>query len=219
MWEISAMVAFRLPGSALAVAVLKLLDERPMHPYEMQQLIRERHLDDVLKLNSGSLYHAVQRLDRAGLIAGLETNREGRRPERTVYTITDAGRDAFQAWLRRLLSEPAREYPQFATALACMVHLTPEEVVQLLRHRLVLLEAALAAGERIQHGAQEGGLARLHLVEFEYGQVLRRAEAGWLRALITEIADGTLDGGANWAAFHAGRATVGAERPSEEVVP
>lgn len=213
------MVAFRLPGSSLAVAVLNLLDERPMHPYEMQQLIRERHLDDVLKLNSGSLYHAVERLDRAGLIAGLETNREGRRPERTVYTITEAGRDAFQAWLRRLLAEPAREYLQFATALACMAHLELQEVVLLLRHRVVLLEAALAAGDRIQQGAQEGGLARLHLVEFEYGQVLRRAEAAWLRTLIPEIEDGTLDGVANWAAFHASGTSVAADRPGEEVVP
>ena len=213
------MAPLRLPHSSLAVAVLKLLDERPMHPYEMQQLIRERHLDDVLKLNSGSLYHAVERLVRVGLIAYLETNREGRRPERTVYTITDAGRETFQAWLRRWLSEPAREYPQFATALACMVHLAPAEVTPLLRHRLLLLEAALAAGERIQQGAKEGGLPRLHLVEFEYGQALQRAEVEWLRTLIRDITDGTLDGIADWVALHAGRNTAGAAPPCEEAMP
>ena len=213
------MTALRLFQSSLAVAVLKLLDERPMHPYEMQQLIRERHLDDVFKLSSGSLYHAVERLVRVGLIAGLDTNRAGRRPERTVYAITDAGRDAFQAWLRRLLSEPAKEYPQFATALACLVHLQPEEVVHLLRHRMLLLEGALAAGERIQQGATAGGLSRLHLIEFEYGQMLQGAEVVWLRGLIADIADGTLDGMADWVALHAGRASEGAAQRSEEVPP
>src|SRR5690242_14900046 len=68
-----------------ALTVLCLLRERPMHPYEMQRLIRERHKDEFLDLKRGSLYHAMERLQAAGLVEPMETFREGRRPERTVY--------------------------------------------------------------------------------------------------------------------------------------
>src|SRR5579859_432845 len=128
----------RLVRTPLALAVLNLLDERPMHPYEMQQTIRERGLDFVLKLRSGSLYHAVERLVDAGLIEPVDTRREGRRPERTVYAITELGRDEFLAWLRELLAEPTPDYPPFASALAFLPHLCPDEAVRLLTHRALL---------------------------------------------------------------------------------
>ena len=64
--------------------VLVLLAEAPMHPYEMQRLMQWRGKDQVVRVQRGSLYPAVERLMRAGLIEPLETEREGRRPERTV---------------------------------------------------------------------------------------------------------------------------------------
>jgi len=206
-----------MPHTPLAMAVLKLLDERSMHPYEMQQVIVDRHLDSVFRLRSGSLYHTVERLEQAGLIESLETNREGRRPERTVYAITEAGRDEFHAWLRQLLAIPVQEYPQFAAALASIVHFKTEEVAQLLQHRALLLEAELAAGERTLRGLQEEErISRIHTVEFEYGQALRRAELGLVRSLVREIKDGTLDGLAEWRAYHAAREASGREEQRKE---
>ena len=81
----------------LALVVLGLLRERPMHPYEMQQTIRDEHTDQVIKLRAGSLYHTVERLQTLELITAVETARAGRRPERTVYAITEEGRDEFSA--------------------------------------------------------------------------------------------------------------------------
>ena len=79
------------PHSLLALAVLALLFERPMHPYEMAATMRERHKEESIKLRYGSLYTVVETLQRDGLIEPHETSRDGRRPERTVYTLTDAG--------------------------------------------------------------------------------------------------------------------------------
>src|SRR6266542_482877 len=94
----------------LALAVLELLLERAMHPYEMHQLIRDRRIDHVIKLRAGSLYHTVERLHRLDLIEPVETARAGRRPERTVYAITEQGRDAFAARMRDLIQRPEPEY-------------------------------------------------------------------------------------------------------------
>jgi len=193
----------RLVRTPLALAVLNLLDERPMHPYEMQQTIHERGLDLVLKLRSGSLYHSVERLVHAGLIEPVDTQREGRRPERTVYAITEAGRDEFLTWLRALLADPAPDYPPFAAALAFLPHVCAEEAVRLLTRRALTLEGDIAAADLKLRGLHEReGVARLHTLEVEYVLDVRQAELDWVRQLIRHIKDGSLDGIDLWRAYH-----------------
>lgn len=78
-------------GNLLGLAVLSLLRERPMHPYEISTLMRERGLSTSIKLNYGSLYSVIEGLRAKGLIAVKATEREGNHPERTVYEVTEAG--------------------------------------------------------------------------------------------------------------------------------
>src|ERR671910_123139 len=111
---------------------MALLYERPMHPYEMVTLMRERGKHESVRLRYSSLYSVVSALEREGLIVPRETVREGRRPERTVYEITGAGREEFLSWLRELLREPVKEYTQFAAGLSFLPAFLPEEVVALL---------------------------------------------------------------------------------------
>jgi DNA-binding PadR family transcriptional regulator len=85
-------MARRKVSNPLALAVLSCLAERPMHPYEMSTTMRERGKHESIKLNYGSLYSVVESLQKHGLIAPRETVKDGRRPERTVYEITSAGR-------------------------------------------------------------------------------------------------------------------------------
>ncbi|MGH3321836.1 MAG: PadR family transcriptional regulator [Streptosporangiaceae bacterium] len=174
------------------MAVLELLHERPMHPYEMHQLTRDRHTDQVVKIKAGSLYHTVERLQQQGLIEPVETSREGRRPERTVYAITGDGRDAFASTLSDMLREPVREYPVFAAAAAFMHTLPRDEVIQLLARRAVRLEGEIAAFNTVLEGLVRGGLSRLHVVEVEYLQALRRAELDWVRSVLDDLRSGRL---------------------------
>jgi DNA-binding PadR family transcriptional regulator len=92
-------MAKRKVSNPLALAVLGLLTERRMHPYEMAATLRGRAKEDSIKLNYGSLYSVVDALVRHGLIEVSETVRDGRRPERTVYAITEPGRTEFGDWL------------------------------------------------------------------------------------------------------------------------
>jgi DNA-binding PadR family transcriptional regulator len=171
----------------LALVILELLAERAMHPYEMQQLIRERHTDQVVKVRAGSLYHTVERLHRAGLIEAAQTGREGRRPERTVYRITEAGRDQFHADLRELVRTPEPEYPLFGVAMEMLGALPAQDAKDLLRRRTVALEARLAGGEQTLAALAKGGLPRHYTIEIEYLLAMCRAELTWVRHLVDEI--------------------------------
>src|SRR5690348_13300559 len=125
-------MAKRKVSNLLALAVLSLLTERPMHPYEMSSVMRQRELSAVIKLNQSSLYSVIEALQREGWIVPMETQREGRYPERTIYMITEAGRAELIDWLRSLIRQPAVEYTQFAAGLAFVGNLPPAEVTTLL---------------------------------------------------------------------------------------
>ena len=84
----------------LAVTALALLEERPMHPYEMLQLLRLRGKDAVLTIKPGSFYHTVARLAELGLADVHSTGRDGNRPERTLYALTERGHEAIVRWVR-----------------------------------------------------------------------------------------------------------------------
>ena len=205
-------------SNPLAVAVLACLDERPMHPYEMASTLRARNKHESIKLNYGSLYTVVERLSRQGLIVPQETEREGRRPERTVYAITDPGKIALEEWLSETLSMPVKEYTQFEAALSLMPVLTPEEVGALLEQRRLRLEFEVRQMHLVADMAADQGLPRLFAIEVEYWLMLREAELAWVTRLANEITSGTFDGLAQWRAFHQQRSEApGASRSRGEV--
>ncbi|HEX6471339.1 MAG TPA: PadR family transcriptional regulator [Streptosporangiaceae bacterium] len=180
------------PLTPLALAVLHLLSEGPMHPYEMWQRIRDYGIDYTIKVTRGSLYHAVERLADRGFIEAVETSRAGRRPERTVYAITEAGQDEALAQLRGAIARPVDEYPVLGAALTLARMLPPEELAQLLRRRTVAVEARIAAHDTIIDGLIKQGVDRIGVIEIEYCQALLRAELDWLRAAEEDIASGRL---------------------------
>jgi DNA-binding PadR family transcriptional regulator len=174
-----------------SLTVLCLLRARPMHPYEMQRLIREWHKDEFLDLKRGSLYHAIDRLRRDAFIEAVETSREGRRPERTVYRLTGKGEQAVLDWLREMLARPARETNQFFAALSFLPTLHPDVVQEQLRQRVQLLESEITCLTTVL-ATMVPRIGRLVLVEVEYRRAMKEAEREWVRSLIDDLRTGAL---------------------------
>jgi DNA-binding PadR family transcriptional regulator len=195
-------MAKRKISNPLALAVLSLLVERPMHPYEMSSTMRERVKEASIKLNYGSLYSVVDALVKHGLIEVHETVREGRRPERTVYAITDAGRDELVDWLSELFASPVKEFTQFEAALSLMPVLPPEQVARLLSTRRMRLEAEIVGTRALLEEMANRGMPYLFGIESDYATTLREAELKFVDRLIRQINDGTLDGVDVWRRAH-----------------
>jgi DNA-binding PadR family transcriptional regulator len=176
----------------LALAVLELLHERPRHPYDIHQTFHDRHTDMRVKVRAGSLYHTVERLADQQLIEPVETSRAGRRPERTVYSITEQGRDEFAMSVRSLVGRPAPEYPVFGAALACMHTIGQDDSLDQLRRRATALDAEIAAWERIAASLTERSLPDVFWVDLRYRLALHRAELTFVNDLITRISAGDL---------------------------
>ena len=175
-----------------------------MHPYEAATTMRQRRKHNSVRLNYGSLYAVVESLERRGLIEAVETQREGRLPERTVYRLTNAGQVEAQDWLTELVSTPVKEYPAFEAALSFLPALPPGQAGELLEERAGRLELEIAQAEAIEEMMQKHALPRLFRIEGEYSLALKRTELVFVRKLANEIRTGSLDGCEWWQSLHQG---------------
>ena len=193
------------PSNPLALAVLALLFERPMHPYEMAATLKQRYKGESIKIRYGSLYTVIELLAKRGFITTKEISRDGKRPERTVFALTATGYDELRAWMQDLLRDPVNDYPKFAAGLSLLPVLPPEEAVALLRHRALRL-----SGEATRIETQIAELAEQHIpvpaedlppqlvgkkfpplfvVEAEYALALIRAELAFVNELVRRITE------------------------------
>lgn len=179
-------------ATSLGLMVLGMLAERPMHPYEMQRVMQWRGKDQVVKVQRGSLYPAVERLARAGLIEPVETAREGKRPERTVYQLTEEGRDTASTWLEDMLADPVNEFPRFPAALAFLPLLEPDAARAQLSRRAMALRRQIAAAEASATQLDDLGLPRLFQIEDEYRLAMLRAESAWVTGVLEDLNAGRL---------------------------
>jgi DNA-binding PadR family transcriptional regulator len=193
-------------SNPLALAVLVLLYERPMHPYEMAATLRERRKEDSIKLRYGSLYTVIELLVKAGFIVQKKTSREGNRPERTVYEISKAGEAEMRDWMREILSTPSKEYPQFEAGLSLLPALPPEEATDVLETRMEFLKKDI---EQIKVGLQQAkamGLAALFSIESEYRLAGLETELGFVERLVARIRKDGCGFLKQWRQWHAEKA-------------
>jgi len=190
-------------SNPLALAVLVTLSERPMHPYEVGQTLRQRAKQESVRLNYGSLYAVVEALEKRGLIRAKETVRDGKRPERTIYEITDDGAREMVDWMTELIGVPAKEYPAFMAGLSFLPALEPDEALSALHIRSDVLTVKLVGLKGAMEAARQAGLPRLFELEVEYEEKLLAAELQFVKALIVDIESGALDGLEMWKIFHA----------------
>ncbi|WIV58540.1 PadR family transcriptional regulator [Amycolatopsis nalaikhensis] len=176
----------------LGIAVLELLHERPMHPYEMAQLMRERYVSTRVNVKAGSLYHTVERLHRDGLIEVVDTQRDGRRPERTVYGMTQNGLDEFNQRGRELLGDLVEEFPAYLSGLAVIDELGKETSLIELDHRVTRLRAAVAADQAVLQRLAEDGTPPIYWLDWRYKCDHRRFELEWTERLLDDLKSGRI---------------------------
>jgi DNA-binding PadR family transcriptional regulator len=198
----------RRVGNLLALAVMSYLAQGPLHPYELGKMLRDNEDTRSIKYTHGSLYMVVQQLAKAGFIVEQETTRDGLRPERTVYALTDSGRHELRDWLRELVGEPQHEYPHFVAALSLIAALPPNEVVDLLRTRMRLLGEQRAGIRDLIDGTVDRGVHPLFLVEEEYRLDLLDAESAFVERFIERITHPETGWAGPWAEFHGAPATT-----------
>lgn len=162
--------------------LLGLLDQEGMHGYRLHEFL-ERRLQYVTGLTKATAYRLLDRLYRQGLV-DRRAERQGRRPERLVYWITEAGRQRFEALLRHLLALPTRPVHAGDAALFFSYRIPPQERAELFRVRLQGLEERRARLVASLDLHAEGSPARLVM---EHALAHLDTEVRWLHELISKL--------------------------------
>jgi len=191
----------RKVANVLGLAVLSVVQERPMHPYEMAAVLKQRGKDADMPIKWGSLYTVVANLEKHGFVEAVESVKDGGRPERTVYRLTPAGREEFEDWVRELVGTVDREPPRFKAGLSMIGVLGPDQAIGRLRERLAQLDER-AEAHRATLDQLRPLMPRLFLVEVEYDLAMTEAEARWVRGFLEELTTGALPGLDAWRRYH-----------------
>lgn len=178
--------------SPLALTVLSLLAYEPLHPYRMQRLMQLWGKDRVVNVGArANLYRTINRLHEAGLITVRQTERDQQYPERTVYELTEQGRQTSLEWLTEMLSAPRNEFPEFPAALSFTMLLGPQKTLEVLEQRAVVLGETLAGLDHDLAG-ESGHLPRVTMLETEYLRAVTAAELSWLHGVVDDLRSGDL---------------------------
>lgn len=185
-------MARRRAGNLMWLAILALLDERPMHPYEMSVLMKQRRITASIKLNTGSLYANVNALLAEGLITVKATEQDGKMPERTIYQITPEGSEYCFALLREILKDLEKEFPRFGAGLSFIAHLSPDEAAHLLKARIDQLKRRVEEERAVIASACSAGISELFILESDFSAHMAEAELAWVMSIQARIEDGEL---------------------------
>ncbi|WP_327406741.1 PadR family transcriptional regulator [Streptomyces sp. NBC_01288] len=182
----------RALDNPIVLAVLGLLLEQPSHPHQMLTELRTRSDNHAAAITRGTLYNTVAALAETQWIASQGQERSGNRPERTVYALTQAGRDELVRRLDSQIRNPEREFSQFLGAVSYLGALGPSGAVDALTERSQRLRQRTATDEGRLAEVLATGVPRLFVIEAEYALSLAHAEMAWIDSVIDDIRTGTL---------------------------
>jgi DNA-binding PadR family transcriptional regulator len=181
------------------LVILGFLRRRLLYGYEIKHMI-EQVMGDWTNIAFGSIYFALRKLAEEGFIEKVGTEREGSRPSRTVYQITDAGRGEFLRLLREVWREVERQYFTFDIGLSFIEALPIGEVKGYLRKRVKHLEHLLQYLEahEAEQLANEYAPHCLTAAVFDHHRAHLNAELDWTRDLLEKVERGVYDTELDW---------------------
>jgi DNA-binding PadR family transcriptional regulator len=178
---------------SVKLIILGLLMSGDKHPYEMQHFVSERRIDKLIKFYKGSLYYAVDQLRKQELIEVVDVIKDDKRPDRTVYRITDSGREEFQKLLLEQFAKDEQFYDPLYTAVIFSRYGDKNKIQEIIEKRITFTEHKIKVLEEM---FAERGPAISRPANYVYMSQIEYAKTT-LRLLITFKED-IINGNINW---------------------
>lgn len=175
--------------SYIECMVLGLLNQGYRYGHELDKVIEERNMRLWSKMTRASMYQALARIKEKGWVE-TDTEKEGKQPERTVYTLTDAGREALKSMVAEgLASNELMEF-RISIPVSFQYILPPHEAVSQLEKRKKVLSQLLDRFPPIpeKNSSYIGRRANIKLIRGYY-----QMEMDWLEWLISELKEQETD--------------------------
>jgi DNA-binding PadR family transcriptional regulator len=172
-------------------SLLAILDQGPCYGYQLRAEF-DRRTGGTWPLNVGQIYQTLERLERDGLVEKSRSDREGR----AYYEITDAGREAVEAWLSSPVERQAAARDELAIKLAVAATLPRADLSRVVQVQRAATRAALRELTRIREAIAKPetpeDLAHLLIIDAQVFQL--QGELLWLDHAEGRLARAVADG-------------------------
>lgn len=184
-------------ANPVRLLILGLLTEAPQHGHQIRRAADQSGIEQWGGVKVGALYGMLHRLAAEGLIEPVRTEQAGRRPQRTVYAITDEGRDELAVHRDRALTQPVVYSTTVEAALKWSAGMDDAGLGERLSRRRSAVVAALTelAASRALY-RREDKLSVASLAGYRRAELHLEAELAWhddlepmLAAIVEEAAD------------------------------
>lgn len=167
-----------LPNPA-QLALLSLLAEKPMHAYEIAQLIEERGMREWTAIGFSSVYYALKKMHLAGWLTQRQAESEIGGPQRNIYALTPAGYKLWKTAVITAISEPHPGDNPFLIGISAIPLLDHSDTKRaLLGYLDILYKKELHLTEKIQSYASHAP-HHVHAM-FDYSLKQIRAAIAWV---------------------------------------
>lgn len=111
--------------ATIDLIVLGILKKEPMSAYDIQKLVEYRNISKWVKISTPSIYKKAIQLEEKGLIKG-EIVKEGKMPEKAVYSLTEAGEKEFEKLMLEIAGKPIHLFLDFNAVIVNLDSLSPQ---------------------------------------------------------------------------------------------
>ena len=119
--------------ATIDLIVLGMLKRESLSAYDIQKLVEYRNISKWVKISTPSIYKKVIQLEEKGLISS-HTEKDGKMPEKAVYTLTDAGKDEFEKLMHEISRKPINIFLDFNAVIVNLESMPKESQKECLNH-------------------------------------------------------------------------------------
>ena len=112
--------------SSIDLVILGIVLEKPQSAYDIQKLVEYRNISKWVKISTPSIYKKTIQLEKKGLIKGT-TVKEGKMPEKVIYSLTDTGKKEFEKLMMEISAKPIHIFLDFNAVIVNLDSLSPEK--------------------------------------------------------------------------------------------
>jgi DNA-binding PadR family transcriptional regulator len=162
--------------------VLGLLLDRPMHGYEINQYVQAEGVTTWFNISTAAIYYSLGKLRRQNLISETRTRSGG--AEKSVYHVTERGREQFFAGMENVLASEESIRSEYDLGIFLLNKLPQERALELLERRLDFLRCwGDSLAQTLEQERANGGQP-LRLAILEHADACARVEVEWLTGII-----------------------------------
>ena len=169
--------------AAIDLIVLGMLKQEPMSAYDIQKQVEYRNVSRWVKISTPSIYKKVIQFEEKGLVES-RTKKEGKMPEKTIYSITAEGEKEFERLMLSIADEPIHIFLDFNAVIVNLQSLSGEQqriCLEKIRKNVMDMKAELE--ENIRQKEHIPAIPATGMAVLQQQYMLIQAIEAWLESL------------------------------------